>query len=89
MRSKTTLKFRKLLSALPEEIRSRADEAYAQFCANPDHPGLRFKSIHCAEQIYSARINQDYRVVGLLDGDLMIWFWVGKHAEYEKLLKSL
>jgi Txe/YoeB family toxin of Txe-Axe toxin-antitoxin module len=39
--------------------------------------------------IYSARINQDYRVVGQLDGDTVIWFWAGSHAEYDRLLGQL
>jgi len=27
--------------------------------------------------------------VGTLDGDTVIWFWIGTHADYDKLLESL
>jgi len=27
--------------------------------------------------------------VGALDGDTVIWFWIGTHADYEKLLEHL
>jgi hypothetical protein len=27
-----------------------------------------------------------YRVLGLREPDAMVWFWIGSHAEYDKLL---
>jgi len=51
------------------------------------HPSLRFKCVHQTQPIYSARISMKYRVVGVVDGDEILWFWAGSHAEYEKLLK--
>jgi hypothetical protein len=30
-----------------------------------------------------------YRAVGVLDGDAVVWFWIGKHADYDKLLDRL
>ncbi|WP_449363080.1 ParE family toxin-like protein [Trichothermofontia sichuanensis] len=39
--------------------------------------------------IYSARISKSYRAIGQLDGDTVIWFWVGSHAEYDRLLEQL
>jgi hypothetical protein len=50
---------------------------------------LRFKKVHPKLPIYSARINRDYRAVGQLDEDTVIWFWVGSHAEYDMLLEQL
>jgi len=34
----------------------------------------------------SVRINIDCRALGVRDGGDMIWFWIGSHAEYERLL---
>jgi hypothetical protein len=31
----------------------------------------------------------DYRAVGALDGNNMVWFWVCPHADYERLIGSL
>jgi hypothetical protein len=56
--------------------------------ANPNAPGLRFKRVSEEEPIYSARVSDNYRVLGLLEGDTMIWFWIGKHDEYERILKQ-
>ncbi|WP_445251693.1 hypothetical protein [Microcoleus sp. POL8_C6] len=34
-------------------------------------------------------MSQNYRAVGQLHGDGAIWFWVGSHADYDKLLGQL
>jgi hypothetical protein len=57
--------------------------------ANPDHPSLRFKKVHVKLPIYSVRIDIDWRAVGVLEGDTVVWFWIGPHAEYEQLLRVL
>ena len=59
------------------------------FARTPRHPGLHFKSIHKQDPIYSVRVTRGYRAVGLLEDDEMTWFWIGGHAEYERLLKIL
>ena len=89
MKSHTTELFRRSLAMLPASVRQQAREAYRLFQQNPQHPSLRFKRVHDTLPIYSARINLDYRVVGTLDGNEIIWFWVGPHDQYERLLKRL
>ena len=59
------------------------------FRENSRHPSLRFKKIHNTEPIYAARININYRAVGIVDNEDIVWFWIGPHTEYEKLLKEL
>jgi hypothetical protein len=77
------------LAALPAPVRQQAREAYRLFKQNPQHPSLRFKRVHATRPVYSARINLDYRAVGIVDGDEVVWFWVGPHDEYTRLLKRL
>jgi hypothetical protein len=89
MTSHTTQAFRDALAGLPKEIRERARIAYKQFQADPRHRSLQFKKVHPTRAIYSARVTDDYRAVGILEGDEIIWFWIGKHEVYERLLKSL
>ena len=86
MKSRTTAQFLKALADLPEQVQQQAREAYRQFKENPGHPSLRFKKVHVKLPIYSARISKTYRAVGQLDGDTIIWFWVGSHAAYDQLL---
>lgn len=89
MNSKTTKNFRSMLAILPSDIRRDAREAYRWFNQNPAHPGLHLKKVHSIRPIYSVRISIDYRAVGELDGNDMIWFWIGPHGEYDKLLRRL
>ena len=89
MKYRTTKQFRQALSILPEQIQQQARTAYRRFQQNPNHPSLRFKKVHQKLPIYAARISKDYRAVVQLDGDIVIWFWVGSHADYEKLLSAL
>jgi hypothetical protein len=85
--SETTPEFWQLYRA-PSEVRERARAAYALFEQDPSHPGLRFKRIGLREPMYSARIGLHYRVVGLLDGDTVVWWWIGSHADYDKLIQQ-
>ena len=89
MKSRTTAEFRKSFAALPKQVQEQTREAYRQFKENPNYPSLRFKKVHPELPIYSARISNNYRAVGQLDGDTAIWFWVGSHAEYDRLLSQL
>ncbi|BAZ44749.1 hypothetical protein NIES4102_17660 [Chondrocystis sp. NIES-4102] len=89
MKSQITKKFRQAFSELPEQIKKQARIAYQQFKKNPDHPSLRFKKVHQKLPIYSARISKNYRAVGQMDGDTVIWFWIGTHTDYEKLLSMI
>jgi hypothetical protein len=89
MTSHTTRSFRDALASLPKNIQTRARAAYRRFRSNPSHSSLQFKKVHRVRPVYSARINDDYRVVGVLEGNDIVWFWIGKHEEYERLLKQL
>lgn len=89
MKSRTTAEFRKSFAALPKQVQEQTRDAYRQFKENPNYPSLRFKKVHPELPIYSARISNNYRAVGQLDGDTVIWFWVGSHAEYDRLLSQL
>jgi hypothetical protein len=89
MNSRTTRRFRELFAALPAQVQRQAREAYRQFKKNSAHPGLHFKKVHSDPATYSARVSIGYRAVALLDGDAAVWFWIGSHAEYDKLLDQL
>lgn len=55
----------------------------------PNHPSLRFKKVRPTPPIYSLRIAQQYRALGAVEADEVVWFWVGSHDECEKLLSRL
>ncbi len=88
MISHTTEQFRKLLGQLPKDIQKQAKEAYLQFEKEPYHPGLRFKRVHSKRPIYAVRISRNYRALCIFRENELIWFWIGSHAEYDKILKE-
>lgn len=87
MKSQATSKFWKLYARLPHRIQQCARKAYQLWKENPFHPSLHFKQVDDEEPIYSARVSDNYRVLGFLEGDTLIWYWIGTHDQYELLLK--
>ena len=89
MISRTSSRFWDAYVDLPEEVKRRARRAYQLFEEDPRHPSLRFKRVHSSVPIYSVRITRDYRAVGVRDEEAIIWFWIGSHADYDRLLTQL
>jgi mRNA-degrading endonuclease RelE of RelBE toxin-antitoxin system len=52
----------------------------------PSHPGLNFKKVDEENNIYSARVGLGYRVLGQVDGSEIVWFWIGSHGDYDKVV---
>ena len=68
---------------LPLEIRDLADKNYELLKLNPRHPSLQLKRI---EELWSVRVGQHYRAIGIdASGDIQ-WIWIGSHAEYDKII---
>jgi hypothetical protein len=86
MRSRTTKGFWALFDKLPETVKGQARKAYGLWRANPSHPSLKFRRVHKTEPLYSLRVSRDYRALGLRADDTVTWFWIGSHADYDKLL---
>ncbi len=89
MKSHTTTRFRSAFQALPEPVQRSARRAHRLFLENPRHPSLQFKQVHPSRPIFSARVALGYRALAVRDGDDLIWFWVGSHADYDRLLSQL
>jgi hypothetical protein len=68
---------------LPAEIRELADRNYDILKSNPNHGSLHFKKIGA---LWSVRVGLHYRALATEVGDDLVWFWIGSHAEYDKLL---
>jgi len=70
---------------LPGPVRDLADKNFNLLKANEKHPSLRFKKVG---PFWSARVGQHYRALALDDKDGAHWFWIGTHAEYDRLLQG-
>jgi len=86
MRSQTNGKFWRHFERLPTDVQARAGRIYMLWRNNPAHPSLHFKRVSPEQPLYSVRIGQHYRALGLLDGDTITWFWIGNHDDYERML---
>jgi len=81
---RTTEQFWQRYDDLPEEVRSRADRAFALLRSNPSHPSLEFKRVG---DFWSARVGLVFRALAVEDEGDFVWVWIGSHDEYERILK--
>lgn len=68
---------------LPHHIRELADKNFALLKEDPAHPSLHFKKIG---RFWSARVGLSYRAIAVEEDGNLVWFWVGSHAEYDRLI---
>ena len=87
MNSQITRSFINNFNNLPSRIKIAARKNYKIWKENPQHPSLNFKQIKFASNIHSVRIGIGWRALGVMNGENMIWFWIGSHSDYDKLLK--
>lgn len=84
MRSATLPSFWVAYAHLDEPLRQSARKAFGQWSQNPSLPSLNFKCINPEENVWAVRIIRGCRAVGTLEGDILTWFWIGRHDAYER-----
>lgn len=85
MKHRATKTFWKRYNQFSPDIQRLARKQYELLKQNPQHPSLRFKPV---AKLWSARINDDYRALALKRGDAYVRFYIGSHAEYDKLISQ-
>jgi hypothetical protein len=83
MKSSTTPSFRKRFRDIPPEIRQLARKNFKLWLRDPRHPSLHFKRVG---NFWAARVGRDFRALAVVKGDVIEWFWIGPHDEYERLI---
>jgi hypothetical protein len=68
---------------LPARIQSLARRNFELLKNNPSHRSLQFKTVG---HYYSVRVGLHYRALGVSVPDGVQWFWIGSHADYDKLV---
>jgi hypothetical protein len=76
--------FRTCYNSLPAPLREQADKAFELLKTNPQHPSLHFKKVG---RFSSARVSLNYRAIGVDAPAGIVWFWIGTHAEYDRLIR--
>jgi hypothetical protein len=70
---------------LPPEVQSVARANYELLKFDPRHPSLHFKRVG---RYWSARVGASHRVLGVDSQIGIVWFWIGPHEEYLRLIKQ-
>lgn len=89
MTSHISSDFRRDFARLPKDIQQRAREAYRLFENHPQHPSLKFKKLPPYPDIWSVRVTGAYRAIGRWRGDQILRFFIGTHADYDKVIARL
>jgi hypothetical protein len=76
-------KFWAAYQALPPPVRKLADANYALLKSDPRHPSLQFKKVG---RYQSVRVGLRYRALAVDVDDGCLWFWIGSHADYDRLI---
>jgi len=85
--SRTHRRFWKCFDELPSEVQALAREKYRLWQPDPFHPPLQFKPLR--GDVWSIRIGPYYRALARRHGDLVVWFWIGTHEEYNNFIQQL
>ena len=64
-------------------MQADASRSFSLLKSRPSHPSLRFKKIG---KLWSARVGRAYRAFAVEDGADLIWVWIGRHDEDERLI---
>jgi Txe/YoeB family toxin of Txe-Axe toxin-antitoxin module len=83
--SKARPAFWRAYDRLASPVKIRAREVYRVFEKNPNHPLLCFKKLRGRDDVWSVRINEQYRAVGVRSGNTIEWIWIGTHNEFDNL----
>lgn len=83
MRHFASPSFWELYGKLPPEIQEAADKNFELLKVNPKHPSPHFKKVG---RYWSVRVGKKYRAIGTEVEEGFLWFWIGAHSEYDKMI---
>lgn len=87
MRSLAPAEFWSHYTRLPVPIQVLARRTFAIFKRDPFHPSLHFKPV--AGDVWSVRVGRNYHALARRRPDAWLWFWIGSHEDYNKLLRRV
>lgn len=84
----TTVQFWQAYNALPVPIQVLARKQFALMDSDPTHGSLQLKKLfeRGGREVWSARVTTNYRAIAFRVPSGFTWFWIGAHAEYDRLI---
>ncbi len=83
LRHRANPNFWQFYKRLPPEIQMLADENFHLLKKDSFHPSLHFKKVG---RFRSVRVGKHHRAVAVQKDLDIVWFWIGRHDEYERLI---
>ena len=83
MKHFATTEFWDCFNKLPKFTQNVARNNFKFLKDDERHPSLHYKKV---KQFRSVRAGIHYRALGIESGNDIIWFWIGSHADYDKII---
>jgi len=80
-------RFWRCYDVLPSDVRALADKNFALLKQDQAPPSLQFKLL-ARGRLQSVRVGLHYRALGVPREGGVHWFWIGTHAEYDRLVDA-
>lgn len=84
MSHKASRRFWRLFDELIPEVQQLARDNYELLKLDPQHPSLHFKRVG---KYWSVRVGSGFRALGTDTPNGILWFWIGTHDEYDRLIR--
>ena len=84
MRQLAPPEFWKAYRSLPEDVRELAKRCFATLEADTSHPSLQLKRV---DRYWLVRVGLHYRAVGIDAPEGIVWFWIGRHGQYDSIVR--
>ena len=85
MKSSALPEFWACFDRLPPQTQKIARKNFRLWQKQPGLKSLAFKRIK--HDLWSVRAGSGYRALATFDDGCYLWFWIGPHDEYERLLR--
>jgi hypothetical protein len=83
VRQRAAPSFWEACNALDPEVRKLADKSFEILKHDPHHSPIRLKK---TGRFWSARVGRHHRAFCVEIPDGLLWFWIGDHATYDRLV---
>ena len=70
---------------LPRATQRHADRCFSLLKRDAAHPSLRLKKVG---RYWSVRVGRSWRALAVEQPEGLIWFWIGPHAEYDRIVSA-
>jgi hypothetical protein len=75
--------FWELYNRLPRNVQELADRNFQILKKDPKYPSLHLKKVG---MYWSVRVGVKHRALGVEVENDILWFWIGNHADYDKMI---